>query len=43
MNATILIIEDEYALAAALSTLVRRLEATPVVAASGQGGVDKRG
>jgi DNA-binding NtrC family response regulator len=43
MNAHILIIEDEYALAAALSTLVRRLDATPVVAASGQGGIDKLG
>ncbi|WP_395737835.1 sigma-54-dependent transcriptional regulator [Prosthecobacter sp.] len=41
MNSAILIIEDEYALAAALSTLVRRLDATPVVAASGQGGIDK--
>ncbi|WP_395744326.1 sigma-54-dependent transcriptional regulator [Prosthecobacter sp.] len=41
MNSPILIIEDEYALAAALSTLVRRLDATPVVAASGQGGIDK--
>ncbi len=41
MTPAILIIEDEYALAAALSTLVRRLEATPVVAASGQGGIDK--
>ncbi|WP_395753041.1 sigma-54-dependent transcriptional regulator [Prosthecobacter sp.] len=41
MNPAILIIEDEYALAAALSTLVRRLDATPVVAASGQGGIDK--
>ncbi|MDP1591749.1 MAG: response regulator [Prosthecobacter sp.] len=41
MPPTILIIEDEYALAAALSTVVRRLEATPVVAASGQGGIDK--
>ncbi len=41
MNANILIIEDEYALAAALSTVVRRLDATPVVAASGQGGIDK--
>ncbi len=41
MNAAILIIEDEYALAAALATLVRRLGATPVVAASGQGGIDK--
>jgi DNA-binding NtrC family response regulator len=35
MNHSILIIEDEYALAAALSTVVRRLGATPVVAASG--------
>ena len=43
MNANILIIEDEYALAAALSTVVRRLDATPVVAASGQGGIDKLG
>ncbi len=43
MNPAILIIEDEYALAAALSTVVRRLEATPVVAASGQGGIDKLG
>lgn len=43
MNASILIIEDEYALAAALSTVVRRLDATPVVAASGQGGIDKLG
>jgi len=41
MNANILIIEDEYALAAALSTVVRRLETTPLVAASGQGGIDK--
>jgi DNA-binding NtrC family response regulator len=41
MNPAILIIEDEYALAAALSTVVRRCEATPVVAASGQGGIDK--
>lgn len=41
MNPAILIIEDEYALAAALSTVVRRLDATPVVAASGQGGIDK--
>jgi DNA-binding NtrC family response regulator len=39
----ILIIEDEYALAAALATVVRRLDATPVVAASGQGGIDKLG
>ena len=43
MNASILIIEDEYALAAALATVVRRLGATPVVAASGQGGIDKLG
>ncbi|HBJ87995.1 MAG TPA: sigma-54-dependent Fis family transcriptional regulator [Verrucomicrobiales bacterium] len=41
MNTHILIIEDEYALAAALSTVARRLDATPVVAASGQGGIDK--
>ena len=41
MSAAILIIEDEYALAAALSTVVRRVEATPVVAASGQGGLDR--
>lgn len=41
MTPAILIIEDEYALAAALSTVVRRLDATPVVAASGQGGIDK--
>lgn len=41
MNSAILIIEDEYALAAALSTVVRRCEATPVVAASGQGGIEK--
>lgn len=37
----VLIIEDEYALAAALSTVVRRLGAEPVVAASGQSGIDK--
>jgi DNA-binding NtrC family response regulator len=37
----VLIIEDEYALAAALSTVVRRLGAEPVVAASGQGGLEK--
>lgn len=37
----VLIIEDEYALAAALSTVVRRLNSEPVVAASGQSGVDK--
>jgi hypothetical protein len=43
MTTSILIIEDEYALAAALSTVVRRLDATPVVAASGQGGIDKLG
>lgn len=43
MITAILIIEDEYALAAALSTVVRRLDATPVVAASGQGGIDKLG
>lgn len=41
MSPAILIIEDEYALAAALSTVVRRLDATPVVAASGQSGIDK--
>lgn len=43
MTPAILIIEDEYALAAALSTVVRRLDASPVVAASGQGGIDKLG
>lgn len=43
MPPAILIIEDEYALAAALSTVVRRLDATPIVAASGQGGIDKLG
>jgi DNA-binding NtrC family response regulator len=43
MNARILIIENEHALAAALSTVVRRFDATPVVAASGQGGIDKLG
>ncbi len=43
MNPAILIIEDEYALAAALATVVRRLEGVPVVAASGQGGIDKLG
>ncbi|MEN3943266.1 response regulator [Prosthecobacter sp. SYSU 5D2] len=37
----VLIIEDEYALAAALASVVRRLGAEPVVAASGQGGLDK--
>lgn len=41
MPARVLIIEDEYALAAALATVVRRLGAEPVVAASGQGGLDK--
>ncbi len=41
MSHSILIIEDEYALAAALSTVVRRLDATAVVAASGQSGIDK--
>ena len=41
MTPAILIIEDEYALAAALSTAVRRLDATAVVAASGQGGIEK--
>lgn len=39
----VLIIEDEYALAAALSTVVRRLGAEPVVAASGQSGLEKAG
>jgi DNA-binding NtrC family response regulator len=37
----VLIIEDEHALAAALSTLIRRLGAEPAVAASGQSGIDK--
>lgn len=37
----VLIIEDEYALAAALSTAVRRLGAEPTVAASGQSGLEK--
>jgi len=37
----VLIIEDEYALAAALATVVRRLNAEPVVAASGQSGLEK--
>jgi len=41
MSPAILIIEDEYALAAALSSVARRLEASPVVAASGQSGIDK--
>ncbi len=39
----VLIIEDEYALAAALSTVVRRLGAEPTVAASGQSGLEKVG
>ncbi|HYF37845.1 MAG TPA: response regulator [Prosthecobacter sp.] len=43
MSARVLIIEDEYALAAALATLVRKLGAEPVVAASGQGGIEKAG
>jgi len=43
MPPAILIIEDEYALAAALSTVVRRLDATPVVAASGESGIEKLG
>lgn len=37
----VLIIEDEHALAAALSTIVRRLGAEPSVAASGQSGIEK--
>jgi DNA-binding NtrC family response regulator len=37
----VLIIEDEHALAAALSTVIRRLGAEPSVAASGQSGIDK--
>lgn len=37
----VLIIEDEHALAAALSTVVRRLGAEPSVAASGQSGIEK--
>jgi len=37
----LLIIEDEYALAAALSTVARRLGAEPTVAASGEAGLDK--
>lgn len=37
----VLIIEDEYALAAALSTVVRRLNVEPMVAASGQSGIEK--
>jgi DNA-binding NtrC family response regulator len=41
MTPRVLIIEDEYALAAALSTVVRRLGAEAVVAASGQSGLDK--
>lgn len=43
MPPAILIIEDEYALAAALATVVRRQDAVAVVAASGQGGLDKLG
>jgi DNA-binding NtrC family response regulator len=43
MSNRVLIIEDEYALAAALATVVRRLGGEPVVAASGQGGIDKAG
>lgn len=38
---SVLIIEDEHALAAALSTIVRRLGGEPAVAASGQSGLDK--
>ncbi len=38
---SILIIEDEHALAAALSTIVRRCGAEPIVAASAQSGLDK--
>lgn len=41
MTPRVLIIEDEYALAAALSTVVRRLGAEAVVAASGQSGLEK--
>ena len=41
MSPRVLIIEDEYALAAALSTVVRRLGAEAVVASSGQSGLDK--
>lgn len=37
----VLIIEDEHALAAALSIIARRLGAEPSVAASGQSGIDK--
>lgn len=38
---SVLIIEDEHALAAALSTIVRRLGGEPFVAASGQSGLGK--
>lgn len=38
---SVLIIEDEHALAAAVSTLVRRLGGEPSVAASGQSALDK--
>lgn len=38
---SVLIIEDEHALAAALSTIVRRLGGEPSVAASGQSGLGK--
>lgn len=41
MTPQVLIIEDEYALAAALSTVVRRLGANAIVAASGQSGLEK--
>ena len=41
MTPRVLIIEDEHALAAALSTVVRRLGAEAVVAASGQSGLEK--
>jgi len=37
----VLIIEDDHALAAALAVVVRRLGAEPVVAATGQGGLEK--
>jgi DNA-binding NtrC family response regulator len=38
---SILIIEDEHALAAAISAIARRIGAEPSVAASGRGGLDK--
>ena len=41
MTPRVLIIEDEYALAAALSTVVRRLGTEAVVTASGQSGLEK--